>query len=50
MARTPPRVRLLVRDVMTSPVITVSPDTPVKEIAQLLADAPHQRCPRGFRR
>jgi CBS domain-containing protein len=36
MARTPPRVRLLARDVMTSPVITVSPDTPVKEIAQLL--------------
>ncbi len=28
--------RLLARDVMTSPVVTVRPDTPVKEIAQLL--------------
>ncbi|MFN3286207.1 MAG: CBS domain-containing protein [bacterium] len=36
MATAPARVRLLARDVMTSPVITVTPDTPVKEIAQLL--------------
>ncbi|MDR7540813.1 MAG: CBS domain-containing protein, partial [Armatimonadota bacterium] len=36
MATAPTRVRLLARDVMTTPVITVAPDTPVKEIAQLL--------------
>ncbi len=36
MATAPARVRLLARDVMTSPVITVTPDTSVKEIAQLL--------------
>ncbi|MDR7440505.1 MAG: CBS domain-containing protein [Armatimonadota bacterium] len=31
-----PPIRLLARDVMTSPVITVRPDTPVKEVARLL--------------
>lgn len=36
MATAPARVRLQAKDVMTSPVITVSPDTPVKEVAQLL--------------
>ncbi len=36
MATAPTRIRLQAKDVMTSPVITVSPDTPVKEVAQLL--------------
>lgn len=36
MATTPARVRLQAKDVMTSPVITVDPQTPVKEVAQLL--------------
>lgn len=36
MATAPARVRLQAKDVMTSPVITVSPDTPVKEVARLL--------------
>ncbi len=36
MDKTPAQPRLLARDVMTSPVITVSPDTPVKKIAELL--------------
>lgn len=36
MATTPARVRLEAKDVMTSPVITVDPQTPVKEVAQLL--------------
>lgn len=36
MATAPTRVRLVARDVMTTQVITVAPDTPVKEIAQLL--------------
>jgi CBS domain-containing protein len=33
---TGPQIRLAARDVMTSPVVTVGPETPVKEIAQLL--------------
>lgn len=33
---TGPQIRLVARDVMTSPVVTVGPETPVKEIAQLL--------------
>lgn len=36
MATTPARIRLQAKDVMTSPVITVSPQTPVKEVARLL--------------
>ncbi len=36
MATVRPPVRLLARDVMTSPVITVRPDTPIKEVARLL--------------
>lgn len=36
MATTPARVRLEAKDVMTSPVITVDPQTPVKEVARLL--------------
>ncbi len=36
MATQRPPIRLLAKDVMTSPVITVTPDTPVKEIARLL--------------
>ncbi len=36
MATARPPVRLLARDVMTSPVITVRPDTPIKEVARLL--------------
>jgi CBS domain-containing protein len=33
----PPRIRLRAKDVMTSPVITVRPDTPVKDVAAKMA-------------
>ncbi len=36
MATAPVRIRLVARDVMTTAVVTVRPDTPVKEIARLL--------------
>jgi|FaiFalFF_MnMetaG_3_1042247.scaffolds.fasta_scaffold11871_2 CBS-domain-containing membrane protein len=36
MKVTRPPIRLMAKDVMTSPVITVRPDTPIKEVARLL--------------
>ncbi|MCS7236628.1 MAG: CBS domain-containing protein, partial [Armatimonadota bacterium] len=36
MKVTRPPIRLMARDVMTSPVVTVQPDTPVKEVARIL--------------